>query len=177
MILTKKLRGYIRATSFSFLIIIWLSISCMSFADRWELETTDASQVIYPSGVNPDDFEAILGIYNTYMTAFSDNDFHSMADQLDLTSTSLDWDNRLDVIDNFSFIKTHILEDYSYSDITDISFISIDSGGHILWVNRSDKNSEGVELYKSYVMYGFNQINEGWKISSIANLTNLKSPF
>ncbi len=177
MILTKKLRGYIRATSFSFLIIIFLSISFMSFADRWELETTDVSQIIYPSGVNPDDLEAILRTYNTYMTSFSENDFHSMADQLDLRSTSLDWDNRLDVIDNFSFIKAHILQNYSHSDITDISFVTTDMGDHILWVKRADKNTDGSDLYKSYVMYGFNQLSEGWKISSIINLTSLRSPF
>lgn len=177
MILTKKLRGYIRAIRFSFLIIIWLSISCISFADRWELETTDVSQIIYPSGVNPDDLEAILRTYNTYMTSFSENDFHSMADQLDLRSTSLDWDNRLDVIDNFSFIKTHILEDYSYSDITDISFISPKVGGYVLSVKRIDKNDSGKRISSAWGFYEFKEVDNNWKISNIMTIPSLRSPF
>ena len=162
-------------------------ISCLVFcallstpavAGIWQLETTTLPpKEEYPKGVVTENFEQILRTYNIYMTAFSESDFHTMADQMDLTSPSLRWNNRLDVIDNFSFIKAHILEDYSYSDVSNISFITNAVGDHILWVKRSDKNSDGAELYKSYVMYGFKQINEGWKISSIINMTSLTSPF
>ena len=162
-------------------------ISCLVFcallsspavAGIWQLETiTLPPGEEYPKGVVAEDFEQILSTYNTYMHAFTESDFHAMADQLDLTSPSLRWNNRLDVIDNFSFIKAYILEDYSHSDVSDISFITNAVGDHILWVKRSDKNSDGAELYKSYVMYGFKQINEVWKISSIINMTSLRSPF
>ena len=94
---------------YSLLILSLLLISTLCFADIWKLETTQVPQEKYPVNVNPIDFSAILTTYNTYMDAFANSDFHTMADQMDFKSQALSWNNRLDAIDNFSFIKDHII--------------------------------------------------------------------
>ena len=106
-----------------FILVILFVFPTVSAAEIWELETTEVPQATYPLSLDPVDFEAILTTYNTYMTAFGKSDFHAMADQMDFKSKSLTWSNRLDAIDNFSFIKDHILPDYSYSDGLDISIV------------------------------------------------------
>ena len=158
-------------------IIIYATFSICATAGILKLETTEVPQAIYPLDVDPVDFEAILTTYNTYMTAFEDSDFHSMADQMDFKSKSLTWSNRLDAIDNFSFIKDHILPDYSHSDAFDISFISPKVGGYVLSVKRIDKDAGGGRIASAWSFYEFQKTDADWKISSITNLPDLLSPF
>ena len=158
-------------------IVIYAAFSIYATAGILKLETTDVPQAIYPLDVDPVDFEAILTTYNTYMTAFEDSDFHAMADQMDFKSKSLTWSNRLDAIDNFSFIKDHILPDYSHSDAFAISFISPKVGGYVLSVKRIDKNDSGNRISSAWSFYEFQKTDAEWKISSITNLPSLRSPF
>ena len=160
-----------------FILVILFFFPTVSTAEIWELETTEVPQATYPLSLDPVDFEAILTTYNTYMTAFAESDFHTMADQMDFKSKSLTWSNRLDAIDNFSFIKDHILPDYSHSDAFDISFISPKVGGYVLSVKRIDKNASGDRISSSWSFYAFQKTDTEWKISSITRLPSLRSPF
>ena len=146
-------------------------------AGIWALETTEVPQATYPFNIDPGDFEAILTTYNTYMTAFAESDFHTMADQMHFKSKSLAWRSRLDAIDNFSFIKDHILPDYSHSDAFGISFISPKVGGYVLFIQRIDKNASGDRISSSWSFYAFQKTDTEWKISSITRLPSLRSPF
>ena len=141
------------------------------------LETTEVPQAAYPLNVDPVDFEAILTTYNTYITAFGESDFLTMADQMDFKSKSLTWSNRLDAIDNFSFIKDHILPDYSHSDAFDISFISPKVGGYVLSVKRIYKNDSGKRISSAWGFYEFKEVENNWKISNIMTIPSLRSPF
>ena len=158
-------------------MILCAMFSVTATADIWALETTEVPQAIYPLNVDPVDFEAILTAYNTYMTAFAESDFHTMADQMDFKSKSLAWSNRLDAIDNFSFIKDHILPDYSHSDAFDISFISPKVGGYILSVKRIDKNDSGKRISSAWGFYEFKEVDNNWKISNVMTIQKLISPF
>ena len=158
-------------------IVIYAAFSIYATAGILKLETTDVPQAIYPLDVDPVDFEAILTTYNTYMTAFGKSDFHAMADQMDFKSKSLAWSNRLDAIDNFSFIKDHILPDYSHSDAFDISFISPKVGGYVLSVKRIDKNDSGKRISSAWGFYEFQKVDNNWKISNVMTLPKLSSPF
>ena len=158
-------------------MILCAMFSVTATAGIWTLETTEVPQATYPLNVDPVDFEAILTAYNTYMTAFAESDFHAMTDQMDFKSKSLAWSNRLDAIDNFSFIKDHILQDYDHSEAFDISFISQKVGGYVLSVRRIDKNVGGDRISSSWSFYGFKKTNANWKISSITRLPSLRSPF
>lgn len=158
-------------------MILCAMFSVTATADIWALETTEVPQAIYPLNVDPVDFEAILTAYNTYMTAFAESDFHTMADQMHFKSKSLAWSNRLDAIDNFSFIKDHILPDYSHSDAFDISFISPKVGGYILSVKRIDKNDSGNRISSAWGFYEFKEVDNNWKISNIMTIPSLRSPF
>ena len=151
--------------------------STTATAGIWALETTEVPQATYPLNVDPVDFEAILTAYNTYMTAFAESDFHTMADQMHFKSKSLAWRSRLDAIDNFSFIKDHILPDYSHSDAFAISFISPKVGGYVLSVKRIDKNDSGKRISSAWSFYEFQKTDAEWKISSITSLPSLRSPF
>jgi hypothetical protein len=162
---------------YSFLILSLLLISPLSFAEIWKLETTLVPQEKYPVSVDPIDFSAILTTYNTYMDAFANSDFHIMADQMDFKSQALSWNNRLDAIDNFSFIKDHILQDYAYSDVKDISFIVPKIGGYVLSVRRIERNLDGIRIGSAWSFYEFQKTDEEWKISSVFNSPSLKSPF
>ena len=163
-----------RYISISVILFVFPTVSA---AEIWELETTEVPQATYPLSLDPVDFEAILTTYNTYMTAFEDSDFHAMADQMDFKSKSLTWSNRLDAIDNFSFIKDHILPDYSHSDAFAISFISPKVGGYVLSVKRIDKNDSGKRISSAWSFYEFQKTDAEWKISSITRLPSLTSPF
>jgi hypothetical protein len=158
-------------------IIIYAAFSICATAGILKLETTEVPQAIYPLDVDPVDFEAILTTYNTYMTAFGKSDFHTMADQMDFKSKSLTWSNRLDAIDNFSFIKDHILQDYSHSDAFDISFISPKVGGYVLFIQRIDKNASGDRIDTAWSFYEFKEVDNNWKISNIMTIPSLRSPF
>lgn len=158
-------------------MILCAMFSVTATAGIWTLETTEVPQATYPHNVDPVDFLAILTAYNTYMTAFAESDFHTMADQMHFKSKSLAWRSRLDAIDNFSFIKDHILPDYSHSDAFDISFISPKVGGYILSVKRIDKNDSGKRISSAWSFYEFQKTDTEWKISTIFNLPSLKSPF
>ena len=158
-------------------IIIYATFSICATAGILKLETTEVPQAIYPLDVDPVDFEAILTTYNTYMTGFGKSDFHAMADQMDFKSKSLTWSNRLDAIDNFSFIKDHILPDYSHSDAFDISFISPKVGGYVLSVKRIDKNDSGKRISSAWGFYEFQEVDNNWKISNVMTLPKLSSPF
>ena len=158
-------------------IILCAIFSTTATAGIWALETTEVPQATYPLNVDPVDLEAILTTYNTYITAFEDSDFHAMADQMDFKSKSLTWSNRLDAIDNFSFIKDHILPDYSHSDAFDISFISPNVGGYVLFIQRIDKNVYDDRISSGWSFYEFQKTDTEWKISSITNLPSLGSPF
>ena len=158
-------------------IILCAIFSTTATAGIWALETTEVPQATYPLNVDPVDLEAILTTYNTYMTAFAESDFHTMADQMDFKSKSLTWRNRLDAIDNFSFIKDHILPDYSHSDAFAISFISPKVGGYVLSVKRIDKNDSGKRISSAWSFYEFQKTDAEWKISTIVNIRSLKSPF
>jgi len=160
-----------------FILVILFFFPTVSTAEIWELETTEVPQATYPLSLDPVDFEAILTTYNTYMTAFAESDFHTMADQMDFKSKSLTWSNRLDAIDNFSFIKDHILPDYSHSDAFGISFISPKVGGYVLSIQRIDKNASGDRISSSWSFYAFQKTDTEWKISSITRLPSLRSPF
>ena len=160
-----------------FILVILFFFPVVSKAEIWNLETTGVPQATYPLSLDPVDFEAILTAYNTYMTAFAESDFHTMADQMHFKSKSLAWRSRLDAIDNFSFIKDHILPDYSHSDAFDISFISPKVGGYILSVKRIDKNDSGKRISSAWSFYEFQKTDTEWKISTIFNLPSLKSPF
>ena len=160
-----------------FILVILFFFPTVSTAEIWELETTEVPQATYPLSLDPVDFEAILTTYNTYMTAFAESDFHTMADQMDFKSKSLTWSNRLDAIDNFSFIKDHILPDYSHSDAFGISFISPKVGGYVLFIQRIDKNASGDRISSSWSFYAFQKTDTEWKISSITRLPSLRSPF
>jgi len=151
--------------------------SVTATAGIWALETTEVPQATYPLNVDPVDFEAILTAYNTYMTAFAESDFHTMADQMHFKSKSLAWRSRLDAIDNFSFIKDHILPDYSHSDAFDISFISPKVGGYVLSVKRIDKNDSGKRISSAWGFYEFKEVDNNWKISNIMTIPRLRSPF
>ena len=105
------------------------------------------------------------------------SDFHTMADQMDFKSQALSWNNRLDAIDNFSFIKDHILQDYAYSDVKDISFIVPTVGDYVLSIKRIDKNSDGDRIASAWSFYAFQKTDTEWKISSITNLPDLVSSF
>jgi hypothetical protein len=168
-------------------MIIVRYVSCLVFcallsgpavAGIWQLEmTTLPPKEEYPKGVVTEDFEQILGTYNTYMHAFTESDFHTMADQMDFKSKSLAWSNRLDAIDNFSFIKDHILPDYSHSDAFDISFISTKVGGYVLSVKRIYKNESGKRISSAWGFYEFKEVDNNWKISNIMTIPSLRSPF
>jgi hypothetical protein len=160
-----------------FILVILFFFPTVSTAEIWELETTEVPQATYPLSLDPVDFEAILTTYNTYMTAFAESDFHTMADQMDFKSKSLTWSNRLDAIDNFSFIKDHILQDYDHSDAFGISFISPKVGGYVLFVQRIDKNVDGDRISSAWSFYEFQKTDTEWKISSITSLPSLRSPF
>ena len=152
-------------------------LSSPAVAGIWALETTEVPQAAYPLNVDPVDFEAILTTYNTYMSAFGESDFLTMADQMDFKSKSLTWSNRLDAIDNFSFIKDHILPDYSHSDAFGISFISPKVGGYVLSVKRIDKNDSGKRISSAWGFYEFKEVDNNWKISNIMTIPSLRSPF
>jgi len=152
-------------------------LSSPAVAGIWALETTEVPQASYPLNVDSVDFEAILTTYNIYMTAFAESDFHTMADQMDFKSKSLTWSNRLDAIDNFSFIKDHILPDYSHSDAFGIFFISPKVGSYVLFIQRIDKNASGDRISSSWSFYAFQKTDKEWKISSITRLPGLRSPF
>ena len=158
-------------------MILCAMFSVTATAGIWTLETTEVPQATYPLNVDPVDFEAILTTYNTYMTAFAESDFHTMADQMDFKSKSLAWSNRLDAIDNFSFIKDHILQDYSHSDTFDISFISTKVGGYVLSVKRIYKNESGKRISSAWGFYEFKEVDNNWKISNIMTIPSLRSPF
>jgi hypothetical protein len=158
-------------------IVIYAAFSICATAGILKLETTEVPQAIYPLDVDPVDFEAILTTYNTYMTAFGESDFHTMAEQMDFKSKSLTWSNRFDAIDNFSFIKDHILPDYSHSDAFDISFISPKVGGYVLSIKRIYKNASGYRISSAWNFYEFQKTDAEWKISSITSLSSLRSPF
>ena len=158
-------------------MILCAMFSVTATAGIWTLETTEVPQATYPHNVDPVDFEAILTTYNTYMTAFAESDFHTMADQMHFKSKSLTWRNRLDVIDNFSFIKDHILPDYSHSDTFAISFISPKVGGYVLSVKRIDKNDSGKRISSAWGFYEFKEVENNWKISNIMTIPSLRSPF
>ena len=160
-----------------FILVILFVFPTVSAAEIWELETTEVPQATYPLSLDPVDFEAILTTYNTYMTAFGKSDFHAMADQMDFKSKSLTWSNRLDAIDNFSFIKDHILPDYSHSDAFDISFISPKVGGYVLFIQRIDKNASGDRIATAWSFYEFKEMDNNWKISNIMTIPSLRSPF
>jgi hypothetical protein len=160
-----------------FILVILFFFPIVSKAEIWNLETTEVPQATYPLSLDPEDFEAILTTYNTYMAAFGESDFHAMTDQMDFKSKSLTWRNRLDAIDNFSFIKDHILQDYDHSDAFDISFISPKVGGYVLSVKRIDKNASGDRISSSWSFYAFQKTDTEWKISSITRLPSLRSPF
>ena len=151
--------------------------STTATAGIWTLETTEVPQATYPHNVDPVDFEAILTTYNTYMNAFAESDFLAMADQMDFKSKSLTWSNRLDAIDNFSFIKDHILPGYSHSDAFDISFISPKEGGYVLSVKRIDKNDSGKRISSAWGFYEFKEVDNNWKISNVMTIQKLISPF
>ena len=152
-------------------------LSSPAVAGIWALETTEVPQASYPLNVDSVDFEAILTTYNIYMTAFAESDFHTMADQMDFKSKSLTWSNRLDAIDNFSFIKDHILPDYYHSDAFDISFISTKVGGYVLSVKRIYKNESGKRISSAWGFYEFKEVDNNWKISNIMTIPSLRSPF
>ena len=158
-------------------MILCAMLSVTATAGIWALETTEVPQATYPLNVDPVDFEAILTAYNTYMTAFAESDFHTMADQMHFKSKSLAWRSRLDAIDNFSFIKDHILPDYSHSDAFDISFISPKVGGYVLSVKRIDKNDSGKRISSAWGFYEFKEVDNNWKISNIMTIPRLRSPF
>jgi len=158
-------------------MILCAMFSVTATAGIWALETTEVPQATYPLNVDPVDFEAILTAYNTYMTAFAESDFHTMADQMHFKSKSLAWRSRLDAIDNFSFIKDHILPDYSHSDAFDISFISPKVGGYVLSVKRIDKNDSGKRISSAWGFYEFKEVDNNWKISNIMTIPRLRSPF
>ena len=160
-----------------FILVILFFFPIVSKAEIWNLETTEVPQATYPLSLDPEDFEAILTTYNTYMAAFGESDFHAMTDQMDFKSKSLTWRNRLDAIDNFSFIKDHILQDYDHSDAFDISFISPKVGGYVLSVKRIDKNASGDRISSAWSFYEFQKADAEWKISSITRLPSLRSPF
>ncbi|GEM_PF-2483196 len=160
-----------------FILVILFVFPTVSTAEIWELETTEVPQATYPLSLDPVDFEAILTTYNSYMTAFGESNFHAMADQMDFKSKSLAWSNRLDAIDNFSFIKDHILQDYDHSEAFDISFISPKVGGYVLSVKRIDKNDSGKRISSAWGFYEFKEVDNNWKISNIMTIPSLRSPF
>jgi len=160
-----------------FILVILFVFPTVSTAEIWELETTEVPQATYPLSLDPVDFEAILTTYNSYMTAFGESNFHAMADQMDFKSKSLAWSNRLDAIDNFSFIKDHILQDYDHSEAFDISFISPKVGGYVLSVKRIDKNDSGKRISSAWGFYEFKEVDNNWKISNIMTIPRLRSPF
>ena len=158
-------------------MILCAMFSTTATAGIWALETTEVPQATYPLNVDPVDLEAILTTYNTYMTAFAESDFHTMANQMDFKSKSLNWSNRFDAVDNFSFIKDHILPDYSHSDAFAISFISPKVGGYVLSVKRIDKNDSGKRISSAWGFYEFKEVDNNWKISNIMTIPSLRSPF
>ena len=160
-----------------FILVILFVFPTVSAAEIWELETTEVPQATYPLSLDPEDFETILTTYNTYMDAFGESDFHAMTDQMDFKSKSLAWSNRLDAIDNFSFIKDHILQDYDHSEAFDISFISPKVGGYVLSVKRIDKNDSGKRISSAWGFYEFKEVDNNWKISNIMTIPSLRSPF
>jgi len=155
-----------------------LSSPAVAVSGKWNLESTMLPPVEdYPKGVVIEDFEQVLTAYNTYMKAFTAEDYLTVADQLELSSEWIKWKTKLDVVDNFSFIRTHILANYSHSEVKDVSFIAPEVGGYSLFVTRSDKSVDGTTLWEGIVIYGFRRVQDKWKISSIMNLPSLRSPF
>ena len=155
-----------------------LSSPAVAVSGKWNLESTMLPPVEdYPKGVVIEDFEQVLTAYNTYMKAFTAEDYLTVADQLELSSEWIKWKTKLDVVDNFSFIRSHILANYSHSEVKEVSFIAPEVGGYSLFVTRSDKSADGSTLWEGIVIYGFRRVQDKWKISSIMNLPSLESPF
>ena len=161
-----------------FCAVLSSSAVAVAVSGIWNLETTVLPPAEdYPKGVVAEDFEQVLTAYNTYMNAFSAEDYLTVADQLELSSKWIKWKTKLDVVDNFSFIRSHILANYSHSEVKDVSFIAPQVGGYSLFVTRKDKTADGTTLWEGIVIYGFRRVQDKWKISSILNLPSLKSPF
>ena len=155
-----------------------LSSPAVAVSGVWDLETTILpTKDEYPKGVLVEDFEQVLTAYNTYMEAFLAEDYLTIADQLELSSERIKWKTKLDVVDNFSFIRSHILANYSYSEVKDVSFIAPEVGGYSLFVTRKDKTADGTTLWEGIVIYGFRRVQDKWKISSILNMPSLTAPF
>jgi len=154
-------------------------LSSPAVAEIWELETTTLPPTSeYPEGVDAKDFEGVLNAYNAYISAFAAEDYLTMADLVIFSSKWITWKTRLDAVDNFSFIRTHILTNYSHSKHKDVSFISPEvGGGYMLFLTRDDFSLDGTRLRSGFSMYGFRQDEGNWKISSIFSLPKLDSPF
>ena len=154
-------------------------LSSPAVALIWDLETTMLPPISeYPNGVDAEDFEGVLSAYNAYMSAFATEDYLAMAEQLVFSSKRIKWKTALDVVDNFSFIRTHILPNYSHSEIKDVSFIAPEvGGGYILFLTRNDVSIDGTSLRIGFAIYGFRREEGVWKISSISNMPKLVSPF
>jgi len=156
-----------------------LAFSSPAVACDWELETTVLPpKAEYPKCLVAKDFEQILTTYNTYMDAFLAEDFHTMADQLDYSSKWIKHAHKLDAINSYSFVRTHILNGYSRSQTESATFQSPDErNGYSLWVVRSELNTDGDVMRRGLVWYMFRQVEDQWKISSTINIPPLKSPF
>ena len=154
-------------------------LSSPAVALIWELETTTLpSKSEYPKGVDAKDFEGVLNAYNAYMAAFAAEDYLTMADLVIFSSKLIAWKTKRDAIDDFSFIRTHILTNYSHSKHRDVSFIAPDvGGGYMLFMTRDDMSLDGTRLRNGFSMYGFRQEEGKWKISSMFSLPALRSPF
>ena len=162
-----------------FFPIFYMALNSLATAGTWELDTTVLPpRAEYPSGVIAKDFEQIMTTYNTYMGAFAAEDFHSMADQLDYSSKWIKHAHKLDAINSYSFVRTHILNGYSRSQTESATFQSPDErNGYSLWVVRSEINTDGDVMRRGLVWYMFSQVEDQWKISSTINIPPLKSPF
>ena len=145
----------------------------------WDLETTALPpKSEYPEGVDAKDFEGVLNAYNAYISAFATEDYLTMADLVIFSSKLITWKTKRDAIDDFSFIRTHILTNYSHSEHRDVSFIAPDvGGGYMLFMTRDDMSLDGTRLRNGFSMYGFRQEEGKWKISSMFSLPALRSPF
>jgi len=154
-------------------------LSGPTLSAQWELETTTLPPIPeYPKGVDAEDFEGVLNAYNAYMSAFAAEDYLAMADLIIFSSKLITWKTKRDAIDDFSFIRTHILTNYSHSEHRNVSFIDPDvGGGYMLFMTRDDMSLDGTSLQNGFAMYGFRWKEGEWKISSIFNLPALRSPF
>jgi hypothetical protein len=154
-------------------------LSSPAVARIWELATTTLPpKSEYPEGVDAKDFEGVLNAYNAYMAAFAAEDYLTMADLVIFSSKLITWKTKRDAIDDFSFIRTHILINYSHSEHKDVSFIAPDvEGGYMLFLTRDDMSLDGTRLRNGFSMYGFRQEEGNWKISSMFSLPALRSPF